>query len=202
MRGKLWVSIKERPKIQSERRKELTEKKPEAKPRRRNPEKTTKETEPKISEETSRAKQSKNTQKKYTERRVERQKGIRDQPCHHLHPCTRKINPKQSQEQKKTEHVRARRKKEKQTERRLETEIKKKKKKQEEPETGDTQAKTREKERTAFEKTKGDALDLFFGGSNFSSHFCYFLRRDEHKQRASTVTRTIVAAAFGVSRAR
>ena len=73
--------------------------------------------EPKISEETSRAKQSINTEKKYTERRGERQKGIRDQPCHHLHPCTKKNQPKTEPRTEKDRACESKTKKEKQTER-------------------------------------------------------------------------------------
>jgi len=36
-------------------------------------------------------------------------------------------------------------------------------------------------------KTKGYALDLFFGGSNFSSHCCYRLRRNEQKKNHRSI---------------
>jgi len=38
-------------------------------------------------------------------------------------------------------------------------------------------------------KTKGDALDLFFGGSIFSSHCCYCLRRNEQKKTTGAYNR-------------
>ncbi|KAJ6989010.1 hypothetical protein NC653_021795 [Populus alba x Populus x berolinensis] len=57
----------------------------------------------------------------------------------------------------------------------------KNKNKQEEPRNRGHTDEDRGKGANGSEKTKGYALDLFFGGSNFSSHCCYFLRRNEQK---------------------